>query len=365
MIAGKPLCAWVIEAASQVKEIDEIYVSTEDKEIAQIVKAINPNIKIIDRPPELATDEASTESVMLHFARFVKFDVLITLQATSPLTTPEDIRNGLDKFFSENLNSLLTGVRCKRFFWTEECEPVNYDYKRRPRRQDFKGWIMENGAFYITDYETLIKNKCRLGGKIGILEMSPINAFEIDEPDDWDIVEFLLIRRRERSFEKTLSNIKLLVVDVDGTLTDGGMYYSKDGEILKKFNTRDAKGLEILRNLGIDVAIMTSENSPIVLARAKKLNIKHAYINVRDKLSLLKELCNKLGLRLDEVAYIGDDVNDIQCMSSVGFSACPIDSVEEVKKVVHYICKCKGGAGAVREICDLIVSSINNSKGDA
>lgn len=358
-IAGKPLCAWTLEAASQVNEIDEICVSTDDEEITDVVRGLGLGVRVIERPAELATDEASTESVMLHLADNVSFNVLITLQATSPLTTAEDIKRALEIYFSRELDSLLTGVRCKRFFWNDECEPINYDYRERPRRQEFKGWIMENGAFYITDHETLVNSKCRLGGKIGIYEMSQETAYEIDEPQDWEIVENLLIRRKRENLYKELkekiAKIKLLVVDVDGTLTDGGMYYSENGEMLKKFNTRDAKGLELLRGYGVKVVLMTNENSEIVMARARKLGLdEDTYLGVKDKLPYLKELCKEMRINLSDVAYIGDDVNDLKCLTSVGFSACPSDAIKEVTEAVDYVCDNKSGGGAVREFADMI-----------
>ena len=187
-------------------------------------------MKILKRPPELATDYATTESVMIHFAENVTFDILITLQATSPLTTPDDVRRGLELYFTKNLDSLLTGVRVKSLFWTSGAKPVNYDFKKRPRRQELEGWFKENGAFYITDSQLLVNTGFRLGGKIGILEMPPETIIDIDEPEDWELVERILIRKKIGNLSESLKSIRLFAVDVDGTLTDAGMYYSKEGE---------------------------------------------------------------------------------------------------------------------------------------
>jgi YrbI family 3-deoxy-D-manno-octulosonate 8-phosphate phosphatase len=359
LIAGRPLCEWVLIALLDVEGIDGVHVSTEDDEIARLAQAIDPRINIIKRPSELATDEASTESVMLHFAEEVDFDILITAQATSPLTTSNDIKRGLDLFFSGNYDSLLTGVRQKRFYWNKsegKAAPVNYDYKERPRRQDFDGWILENGAFYITSRSILLKEKCRLGGKIGILEMAAHTAIEIDDPVDWIFAESLLIEQKQKDLLRSIGEIKLLVVDVDGTLTDAGMYYSSDGESLKKFNTRDAKGLELVQKEGIMVSLMTSEDSEIVRARAKKLRIKHTFIGVKDKMVMLENLCKDLKIKMSEIAYIGDDLNDFTCIENVGLGACPADALSEVKNVAKYICQRKGGKGAVREFCEIILN---------
>lgn len=354
-IAGKPLCAWVIEAACEALGSSNVYVSTESKAISSVVEGLGLGVKIIKRPEELATDTASTESAMSHFAETVKFDTLITLQATSPLTTATDIRNALKLFKKNKYDSLLTGVRSKRFFWTLDGKAVNYNPMKRPRRQDIEGWLMENGAFYITKYEVLKKYKNRLGGKIGIYEMAPETAVEIDEPEDWAEAERCLINLQKAALRERLKNIRLLAVDVDGTLTDAGMYYSAKGEELKKFNTRDAQGLALLREKGIDVAIITKENSQIVKARAKKLKIDKCYIGIDDKLTCLKKLCRDLKISLADVAYIGDDVSDLECIQGAGFTACPSDAVEVIKDISHYICKNAGGAGAVREVCELLI----------
>ena len=364
-IAGKPLCEWILKTLLGVKEFDRVYVSTEDREIAHITRAISPEIQIVDRPLELADDTASAESVMLHFADQIDFDILITAQATSPLTSEQDIKRGLNFFFEGDYDSLLSGVREKRFYWTEEeCEasPVNYDYKNRPRRQEFEGWIMENGAFYITSRFILLKDKNRLGGKIGIIEMPSRTAVEIDEPTDWSIVEKWLEEQLRNSLLQDIPNIRLLVVDVDGTLTDAGMYYSDDGELLKKFNTRDAKGLEMIRKEGITVAIITSEESDIVRARAKKLQLEHVFTGVKDKKTVLEQLCRELNVSLSEVAFMGDDLNDLACIKLVGFGTCPADAVNEVKQNSKYVSQCKGGKGAVRELCDFLLSRIRSNQ---
>lgn len=194
-IAGKPLCAWVLEAASKCNLIDDIYVSTDGSEIREVVEALKLGAKVVSRPPECATDEATTESVMLDFISQIDSDIIITIQATSPQLTELDLSLALQQFKSENLDSMLTAVRSKRFYWTDNCKPINYNPMQRPRRQDFNGTLMENGAFYITKREILERYKCRLGGNIGIYVMPESAATEIDEPDDWLRVEKDLLKK--------------------------------------------------------------------------------------------------------------------------------------------------------------------------
>jgi len=155
--------------------------------------------------------------------------------------------------------------------------------------------------------------------------------------------------------------VKLVCVDVDGTLTDGGMYYSAQGEVMKRFDTRDAMGLALLRKIGVAVAIISSEDTDIVTARARKLDIKDVFPGVKDKYSCVKRLLEKKNLRWDELAFIGDDVNDHAVLKEAGFSACPADAQGMTDSIVKYVCKRTGGHGAVREVCDLIISAKNTS----
>lgn len=195
-IAEKPLCAWTLDAAAGAAQIDSVYVSTDSVEIAEVVQGLGLGVKVIMRPAEYATDEASTESAMLHFMSQVDFDVLVTIQATSPLLGSNDLDEALVQFQEQQLDSMLSAVRTKRFFWHDDATPINYDPLRRPRRQDFHGTLMENGAFYVTRRDILQRYQCRLGGKVGIYEMDESTAVEIDELEDWVRVERLLLHRQ-------------------------------------------------------------------------------------------------------------------------------------------------------------------------
>ena len=156
-------------------------------------------------------------------------------------------------------------------------------------------------------------------------------------------------------------NIKYLVMDVDGTLTDGKIYMSPTGELFKAFNIKDGCGIAtILPKHSIIPVIITARESQIVLNRAEELNISHVYQSCRDKLSKLREVCND---RLDEVAYIGDDLPDLEVMMAVkeakGLVGCPADAVEAVKSVADYVCEKSGGDGAVREFIEWLVNDIS------
>ena len=358
---GKPLVYWNLKALEKSANIDKIYVATDCKEIRDIVNSFGfSKVKVYSRDKENANDTASTESVMLEFISKNKFDnndLFFLVQATSPLTQTQDFDKALEKLQNEKANSLLTCVRTKRFYWNDNGTPINYDYKNRPRRQDFDGMLMENGAFYINSIQNILKYKNRLSGKIAIYEMLEYTAIEIDEEDDWIIAEKLM--QKYILQPKKSSKIKLFLSDVDGTLTDAGMYYGQNGEEFKKFNTHDGKGFELLRKAGIKTGIITSENTKIVENRAKKLKVDYLYQGLEHigKLEIAKEICKKENITLDEVAYIGDDINCKELLENVGLAACPSNALDEIKQIQNIIkLSKKGGDGAVREFINKILA---------
>lgn len=152
-------------------------------------------------------------------------------------------------------------------------------------------------------------------------------------------------------------SIKMLVMDVDGTLTDGHIYIGAEGEMMKAFHVQDGYAIaHILPEKGIVPVIITGRSSKIVEKRAAELKITHLHQGISDKLSKLKEVAASLGISAEEIAYIGDDVNDLDCILYCGLTACPADAVPVVRKAVDYICERNGGSGAVREFIDKFVS---------
>ena len=351
---GKPLVYWTVKAACESQNIDKVYVATDSELIKSIVeKFAFDKVRVIGRSAESASDTASTEFAMLEFAENYSFDNIVLIQATSPLLTAKDIDGGFEVFSEENCDSVLSAVRQYRFIWKTVADgiavPENYDVYNRPRRQDFGGYLMENGAFYITDRESLLKSRNRVSGRIKIYEMSEETAFEIDEPSDWLIVEQLMKKAGKSGRSK---KIKMLLTDCDGCLTDGGMYYSEKGDELKKFNTRDGMAFSMLKERGIITGIITGENVELNRRRAAKMRVDELYMGIHDKLSVVKTLAEKYGVTLDEIAYIGDDVNDLPVLKEVGLACCPNDSISEVKTTVDYISDIDGGRGIIRDVFD-------------
>ena len=170
------------------------------------------------------------------------------------------------------------------------------------------------------------------------------------------------VSRRQRASGQSarlqaLKRIRLFATDVDGVLTDAGMYYSESGEELKKFNTRDGMGIKLLQRAGLITALITMEETKLVTRRAEKLAIPEVHQGVRDKLAVMREMVARHGLTLQEVAFIGDDVNDLEVLNAVGFGAAPADALPAVRSAVDYVCRQRGGEGAVREVADLILEA--------
>lgn len=352
--SGKPLVYWTIKAAVETPMIDEVIVATDHEQIKNTVKSFNfDKVKVYQRNSENAQDNSSTESVVLEYLGTKEFninDTFILIQATSPLLTSKDLIQGIELYKQPEYDSVLSCVVSKRFFWNADGAPVNYDPRNRPRRQDFDGIYMENGAFYINSVHQINKNQNRLSGNIGISVMPEYTDVELDEEDDWGRAELLMTKYL--SATKTKEKIKLFISDIDGVLTDAGMYYSENGDELKKFNTHDGMAFQLIREHGIKTAIITSENTELVKRRAEKLKVDYLYQGKRDggKLSAALEICKKEGITIDNVAYIGDDINCYELLNEVGIAACPSNALKKIKNIPNIIeLSKKGGEGVVRE----------------
>lgn len=359
---GRPLVCWSIEALENCPVVDEIIVATDSAEIERAVLSQSyAKTTIYHRSAENACDTASTESVMLEYieqATLADDDIFMLVQATSPLTETIHFSEALALYAKGEYDSIITCVRNYRFFWNEDGTSMNYDYMNRPRRQNFRGMLMENGAFYINKVKNILANGNRLGGRIGIYEMPEYTATEIDEPDDWMILENLMRKHVLPHKATNFPKIKLFISDIDGTLTDGGMYYSENGDELKKFNTRDGMGFGLLRKEGIKTAIITSEDRRLNQCRANKLRIDFLVQGKREggKLSAAQSICDELGITLQEVAYIGDDINCIDLLSAVSLAACPADAHDNVKTIPNIrVMTKRGGEGCVREFIETIL----------
>jgi len=356
IFCGKPLIFWNLQEL-QNSNVDEIIVATDSDKIKSVVNSFNfPKVKIYERSIENTQDTSSTESVMIEYITISNLsdeDVFMLVQATSPFTQTFHFNEGLELF--KKHDSILTCCESKRFSW-KNGEALNYDIYNRPRRQDHKGTLIENGSFYISSVADIKATKNRISGDIGIYKMPEHTYTEIDELEDWIVAESLMKRFVLKNKTIDFPKIKLFLSDVDGVLTDAGMYYTENGDEFKKFCTYDGMGFQLLQKTGVKVGVLTTEDRDLNRRRAKKLGLDFDFHGVKDKLQIVKDLCKKENISLNEVAYIGDDVNCFELLSNVGIAACPENAMKKIKSIPNIIQLSKnGGEGVVRELVELIL----------
>lgn len=196
-LCGKPLVYWTVKAACECERIDRVFVSTDSEQIRRTVEDFGyEKVTVVARSAETASDTATTESAMLEFAEQYDFENMVLIQATSPLLTAADLEKGFALYEEPDCDSVFSAVRRYQFLWTgkpnETATPLNYDISHRPRRQEYDGYLVENGAFYITSRERLLTTGNRISGNIKAAEMDENTFFEIDEPSDWVTLEALM-----------------------------------------------------------------------------------------------------------------------------------------------------------------------------
>ena len=157
--------------------------------------------------------------------------------------------------------------------------------------------------------------------------------------------------------QNILKDLLVVITDVDGVLTDGGLYYTSEGLVMKKFNVKDGMGMRLLKELGVKNAIITTDTSELIKIRGERLKVDYLFLGIWDKETKLHEICSLENIPPKNVAFIGDDVNDIGIINNAGFSACPSDAVEEIKDIVDLVLTKKGGDGVFRELVDLIIKA--------
>jgi YrbI family 3-deoxy-D-manno-octulosonate 8-phosphate phosphatase len=362
MIAGHPLVAHSIMLAQKSPSISRIFVSTEDAEIAGIVKSYGA--EVVPRPLEIAHDKATSTSALLHAINYLRdtenyeADLIVFLQPTSPYRQPDDIENAIKKLKEDNADSLLSTSPFHGFLWRDhdgKFDSYNYDHTKRPRRQDAPKDMVENGSIYVLKPWVLRDLNDWLGGKITYYEQGLFETFQIDEPDDFLLIETIMEKFSAKPLLPEIKKIKMVVFDFDGVMTDNKVIVDQDGKEYAICDRGDGWGIGKLKKTGKEVIIISTEKNPIVAARARKLNLE-CHHDCDDKLTLLKEIAKTKNINADEIVYVGNDENDLSCMQWVGFPIAVENSVNQVKHVAKYVTKSQGGDGAVREVCELMIS---------
>ena len=341
--------------------MQRVVVSTEDDEIAAAARYTGAEVVI--RPVELATDDSPSEAALLHVLEMLERheqyapDLVVLLQCTSPLRTSHDIDLALETLIKEGADSLFSASRSHFLLWRLDegvLHSINYDYRDRKPRQAMPEQFQESGSIYVTRPELLRKTGNRLGGKIAVYEMSCLDSFQVDSEEEWLLIEQVFRLRRRREAVKALATIQLLALDFDGVLTDNRVLVSLDGLESVWCHKGDRQGIFMLKEQGIPVVVISPETNPVVEAQCGKLGVP-LYQKCKDKLEVLKRVVADYGLLIENVAYIGNDLNDPNCMKAVGVSIAVADASAELKAQAQFVTEAGGGNGAVREVIDWIL----------
>jgi N-acylneuraminate cytidylyltransferase len=363
-VAGKPLLAWNIEAARAARRVDRVVVSTDDPEIAAVARRFGA--EVVDRPAELSGDKASSEAALLHTLEHLEAaegyrpDLVAFLQCTSPLTAPEDIDGTIEALERERADTALAVVPFHYFLWRPDGSGdgvgINHDKRVRPMRQDREAQYLESGALYVMKAAGFREARHRFFGKTALHEMPAERRWEIDDPVDLEIAEVLL-RARDRASRAALlpARIGAVVFDFDGVFTDNRVWVQQDGREAVACSRGDGMGLDLLRQAGFPLLVISKEVNPVVSARCNKLKIE-CLQGVDDKRSALLGWTASRGIALADVIYLGNDINDLPCLELAGCPAVVADAHPEARRAARLLLESPGGFGAVRELADLVLS---------
>ena len=358
-LAGMPLVAHSITHAKRATTVQEVYVSTEDPEIAAVAEEFGATV--IRRPLELTGPQSSSEATLLHVLDERKKkgkkdpDLVVFLQCTSPIRRSEDIDRAVQQLIDEKADSLFSATRNFALIWAQSKkgpEPMNYDKENRRMEQDRDVQFRENGSIYVTKTPLLRKNKNRLGGKIAVYEMEEFHSFQVDTKEQVDLVRWI-VRHQPVDFPK---RIDLIAFDFDGVLTDNHVLSGGDGSETVRCSRSDSLGIAALHKAGVPMMVISTEEHHVVAARCRKLKLP-CHQGLADKESFLKAYLKKEKIDPKHVAYLGNDVNDRGCLELVGFPVVVADAHPDVLSIARVVLSNPGGRGAVREFCDKLLAA--------
>ncbi len=359
VIAGKSLLAWSIQAAQESCHELRTIVSTDSESIAHEARRCGADVRM--RPAEISGDSAGSESALLHVLESLAMEgepqprLLVFLQCTSPLTRGDDIDATIDALRVQSADCALAVAPFHYFLWkpgTAGWESVNHEKSFRPLRQERVPEFIETGAVYVMKVAGFLKARHRFFGKIVAAVTPPERRWEIDDPKDLVVAE-QLIRCRQRARLPFVP--RAIIFDFDGVMTDNKVYVSEDGKESVRCDRSDGMGVEMMHRLGIPMVILSKEVNPVVDARSRKLKLE-IFQGVDDKRPLLERWATEYGLDLDYCAYLGNDLNDIDCLNAVGISVAVADACPVVKQMCSIVLRMPGGQGAVREFCDIVAT---------
>jgi N-acylneuraminate cytidylyltransferase len=363
LLAGKPLIAYNIEQARRSRLVNRVVVSTDDAEIAAVSQQYGA--QVVWRPAEISGDSASSEAALLHALEHLRQaedyqpELLVFLQCTSPLTLAEDIDGAVQALLEAQAETALAVIPFHYFLWREadgDAVGINHDKRVRPLRQERQPQFLETGAVYVMRVSGFMQARHRFFGKTALYEMPAERRLEIDEPLDFEIAEAMMRRQAEGSRRARLPRpAAALVMDFDGVFTDDKVIVLQDGREAVRCSRSDGMGIGRLKKTGLPIWILSTEPNPVVQARANKVGLP-CIQGVQDKGAALARLIAEQGWDAQGVIYLGNDINDLPAMALAGCVAAVADAHPAVLERADIILSRRGGDGAIRELCELILA---------
>ncbi|MGW8950009.1 cytidylyltransferase domain-containing protein [Streptomyces sp. NPDC055709] len=372
-VGGVPLVARAVRACAQARLVTDVMVSTDDHAIAEVARAAGGTV--VERPPAIAGDTATSESAVLHAMDAYEaihgrpVDVVLLVQCTSPFITRDDIDGVTSAVVNDGADTAVTVAPFHAFVWrrtpapvpatvpasplppeapAEDGQGVNHDKAYRPRRQDRPEDFVETGAAYAMDAEGFRTHGHRFFGRTALVETDPARVLEIDDPHDLARARALAPLLDPTSLP-TSEDVDAVVLDFDGTQTDDRVLVDADGRELVAVHRGDGLGIAALRRAGLKLLILSTEQNPVVAARARKLAIPVLH-GIDRKDIALKQWCEENAVAPERVLYAGNDVNDLPCFGLVGWPVAVASAHDSVRAAARAVTATPGGAGAIREI---------------
>ena len=356
-IAGKSLLARAIESAQATHGIDLVVVSTDHDGIA--AEAERHGATVVRRPDAISGDTATSESALIYTLeqleklRGTQFDITVFMQCTSPFINPQNMDNAIARVQRNAADVVFSAVEDHSFLWTldeaHHAVAVGHSMDYRPRRQDRQKHFNETGAFYVMRTAGFIERNHRFFGRVEIEEVPPEDAREIDTMSDLTLLRAMAAGRTDT----THLDVDALVTDFDGVHTDDAVHVDQDGRESVRVHRGDGMGVSRLVKADFPFLILSKERNPVVTRRAEKLRVEVAQ-GIANKAQVISEWMADKGLDPERVAYVGNDINDLEAFSAVGWPIAVADAHPKVLAAARFILKKNGGHGAVREVCDLV-----------
>ncbi|MFE4623363.1 cytidylyltransferase domain-containing protein [Streptomyces mirabilis] len=366
-VGGVPLVARAVRECRATRLVTDVVVSTDDQAIAAAAR--EAGAEVVLRPAAIAGDTATSEAAVLHALDAHEalhgsaVDVVLLVQCTSPFITREDIDGVAGAVVENGADSALTVANFHGFIWrdaadesTEGGNGVNHDKSFRPRRQDRPQDLLETGAAYAMDAAGLREHQHRFFGRTELVRTDPARVLEIDDPHDLARARALapLFDANRPGSLPTAEDIDAVVLDFDGTQTDDRVLIDSDGREFVSVHRGDGLGIAALRKSGLTMLILSTEQNPVVAARARKLKIPVLHGIDRKDLAL-KQWCEEQGIAPERVLYVGNDVNDLPCFALVGWPVAVASAHDVVRGAARAVTTVPGGDGAIREIASWIL----------